>query len=185
MAKRKRRTRRTRGKRTVDSKPRKRIKRRVGRPSSKAQSALLQERKLREAVRLLRKNNGDLDASARGVGMRPATLARQLTKNRIARKVGNHWDLYRRGHRSIRLYADGQVLQVTVSLKTASIIGRHLSAVGQFVKKTNDPEHLKPFVGRSVKDLAGKEHTFETRPNVLYRLYAGTEPLEELYRILI
>jgi hypothetical protein len=60
-----------------------------------------------------------------------------------------------------------------------------MSAAGRFLE-TNKRELLAPFVGVSVKDIAGKEHPFETRPNVLYRLTAaGGESFEQIYRIVV
>jgi hypothetical protein len=55
--------------------------------------------------------------------------------------------------------------------------------VDEFLR-TNDPDHLQRFVGLAVKDRGGKSHFLETRPNALYRLNAGIEPFEEVYRIL-
>lgn len=90
---------------------------------------------------------------------------------------------YKRGKRAMRIFSNGKSLRVTVNPETARAIGRYLSAVGQFLE-TNSRDHLKPFIGVSIKDAAGKEHVFETRLNTLYRLNAAVEPFEEIYRIL-
>lgn len=82
-------------------------------------------------------------------------------------------------------FSGGRQLAITVRSRAASLIGRYMSAVGQFLK-TNDPKYLVEFKGRSVMDVRGKIYEFETDPNVLYRLSsAGGEPFEEIYRIII
>ena len=76
-------------------------------------------------------------------------------------------------------------MAITVRSRNASLIGRYNSAVGQFLR-TNNPDVLAEFGGRAVKDINGKTHPFETNPNTLYRLSsAGTEPFEEIYRIVL
>jgi hypothetical protein len=83
------------------------------------------------------------------------------------------------------IFSGGKSLAITVTSKSASLIGRYMSAVGQFLK-TNNPEFLAEFKDRSVKDASGKLHQFETNPNALYRLAsAGGEPFEDIYRIVI
>jgi hypothetical protein len=83
------------------------------------------------------------------------------------------------------IYSDGQSLAITVGdFKTASQVGLFMAAAKRFLT-SNDPDHLVPFVGRSVVDMAGKRHPFETRPNVLYRLASSaTETFEQVYRIV-
>jgi hypothetical protein len=82
---------------------------------------------------------------------------------------------------SFLLFENGQANRVRVTLKAASTIGAYLYAVRRFLD-TNDPEYLSRYAGRSVKDRSGKKHAFETRPNVLYRLNAGIDPFEDIYR---
>ncbi len=82
----------------------------------------------------------------------------------------------------MRTFSEGQIRYPMVSPSEASKNGSYLDAVGQFLK-TNDEDHLKPFIGGSIKDIEGREFAFETRENVLYRLNAGTEPFE-IYKIL-
>lgn len=152
------------------------------RNSRENEAALLRQR-LQHATRELRRSTKSLAAAARSAGLSESTLRRFVTKNRIARKQGKKWVFYKRGKRAIRIFSDEKSLRVTVNPETARAIGRYLSAVGQFLE-TNDRDHLKPFIGVSIKDSSGKEHVFETRPNVLYRLNAAVEPFEEIYRIL-
>ncbi len=149
--------------------------------SSKMRISRLERRRL-HALRELREGKS-LAASARIAGISRHRLRRFVIKNRIARRVGKRWLFYKRGRRQMRTFSAGQIWYPTFNPAEAGINGQFLSALGQF-RKTNDPAHLEPFVGKSVKDIEGKEYPFETRPNVLYRLLAGTEPFEEIYRIL-
>ena len=83
------------------------------------------------------------------------------------------------------IFSGGKQLAITVRTRSASLIGRYMSAVRQFLR-TNDPKYLADFKGRRVKDVKGKVYEFETAPNVLYRLSsAGGEPFEEIYRIVL
>ncbi len=140
------------------------------------------ERRRLHALRELRAGKS-LAASARSAGISRHRLRRFVIKNRIARRVGKRWLFYKRGRRQMQTFSAGQIWYPTLSPAEAGNNGRYMSAVKQF-RKTNDPAHLEPFVGKSVTDIEGKEYPFETRPNVLYRLLAGTEPFEEIYRIL-
>jgi hypothetical protein len=83
------------------------------------------------------------------------------------------------------IFTDGRQLAISARTRSATLIGRYMSAVGQFLK-TNDPKYLAEFKGRSVKDIKGRAYQFETDPNALYRLSsAGNEPFEDIYRIVI
>jgi hypothetical protein len=149
---------------------------------SSAKNRALKEHKLQEGTRLVRRGKSAA-AAARSVDLPPRELSRYLTRHRIARRVGKRWIFYKRGRRQMQTFSQGQIWYPTFNPAEASYNGGFLSALGQF-RISNDPDHLKQFVGKSVTDIEGKEYPFETRPNVLYRLLAGTEPTEEIYRIL-
>jgi hypothetical protein len=84
------------------------------------------------------------------------------------------------------LYSSGREIAIVVGdFDTASLIGRYMSAVGQFLT-TNNRALLMPFDGQSATDVKGKAHPFETNPNSIYRLAAaGGDPFEQVYRIII
>ncbi len=64
-------------------------------------------------------------------------------------------------------------------------IGKYMAAVRNFLD-TNRQSFLTPFIDQSVRDIKGKEHPFEIRPNILYRLASGGEhTFEQIYRIVI
>jgi hypothetical protein len=84
------------------------------------------------------------------------------------------------------LFSDGRALQVVVGdFASASKIGRFMSAVSAFLR-TNNPARLRDFEGASVTDTSARTHSFETRPNALYRLAsAHDQSFEHIYRIII
>jgi hypothetical protein len=63
---------------------------------------------------------------------------------------------------------------VTVAADDASEIGRYWSQVNKFLG-SNKLDHLAPFVGKGVRDVRGRIHPFEVRPNVLRKLDAADE----------
>ena len=65
----------------------------------------------------------------------------------------------------------GQQEDGTVSPAAASDIGRHWNAVNRFLD-TNNPSFLQSFDGMGMRDVGGKFHPYETRPNVLRKLDA-------------
>ena len=86
--------------------------------------------------------------------------------------------------RRVPVLTDGRQRTVTVGgYEWARLAGEHHNAAGQFVR-TNDPSHLEPFVGRSVKTVQGRRVPFETDPNELHRIAAmDNPPFHEIYEI--
>jgi len=84
------------------------------------------------------------------------------------------------------VYSEGEASSITISrFHYASKLGRYMAAVRRFLR-SNDPEHLEPFIGKSIKDSHDKDYVFETSPNALYRIAAsGSETFEQIYRIII
>gem|GEM_PF-2080153 len=80
---------------------------------------------------------------------------------------------------------DGRVARLHFdSFEATSLLGQHLNAIRRFLE-SNDPDHLRPFIGRSVTDASGVAHTLETDPNTLYRLaHAGNDVFEQIYRFV-
>ena len=128
-----------------------------------------------------------LTASAGSIGVSPERLKRYLLGADLLEKKRGRWVALKDERlRTMPVISRGEEITITVAdRRTASRIGRYLAAVGRFLD-TNDFAELAPFVGKSVKDITGKRHPFETRPNVLRRLNAaGTEPFEQVYRIVM
>ncbi|HEV2550418.1 MAG TPA: hypothetical protein VGU20_24105 [Stellaceae bacterium] len=87
----------------------------------------------------------------------------------------------RKPYASMRFFSNAKAVRADLSRKPTRVVGSYLSAVRRF-RDTNDIEPLEQFIGKSVKDVRGTVFPLETRPNVLYRLSASIEPLEEFYR---
>jgi hypothetical protein len=66
----------------------------------------------------------------------------------------------------------------------ASEIGQHRAAV-KLYKGSGNLEALAPFVGRTITEIDGHVHTFETRPNYILRVIkTGRGSFEQVYRIV-
>jgi hypothetical protein len=65
----------------------------------------------------------------------------------------------------------------------ASLVGQHNAAVKAFLD-TNDISYLRPYEGRTVKDVSRRTYVLETRPNVIRRLDASGETFEQIYLIV-
>ncbi len=142
------------------------------------------DRRLEHGLKLL-KDGRSLSGAARDLGVSPERLRHYLGQTGIVAKTGQRWIVRDdRRSREMLLFSDGQARKVLVGPEGASAVGRYMSAVGRFLE-SNDPVHLKPFVGGSIADVHGAIHPFETRPNALYRLDAsGGETFEQVYRIV-
>ena len=140
--------------------------------------------RLERGLRVLNETR-DIKAAARSLRVSMERFKRVALRAGAIRKQGLQWVVALRLPRKMPIFSGGRQLAITVNSRAASLIGRYMAAVGQFLK-TNDPKFLAEFTGRSVKDVGGKIHQFETDPNTLYRLSsAGGEPFEEMYRIVI
>ena len=140
--------------------------------------------RLERALRVLFHTN-EITEAARAIRVSPERL-KDAAKQKSAIVFRNgRWKLAARLPRQMPIFSGGRQISISVRSKSASQIGRYMSAVGKFLT-TNDPAPLATFQGLKVKDAAGILHPFETRPNTLYRLSsAGGEPFEEVYRIVI
>ncbi len=140
---------------------------------------------LQLALRVLRQE-GNLGAAARAAKISPERLRRYAVERSLIEKAGRRWRARPDLPRRMLLFSRGDRSTVTVTdFEAASLIGRFMSAVRGFLE-TNNRALLTPFVGQSVRDVAGEEYPLETRPNVLYRLAtAGEQTFEQIYRIVV
>jgi hypothetical protein len=141
--------------------------------------------RLQLALKVLRQKKS-LSAAAHEVRISPERLRRYAIEKNLIEKQGRRWLVRHDLPRRMLVYSQGQALSMVVGdFESASEVGRFMSAVGRFLE-TNDRSVLEPFIGRSVRDISGKEHSLETRPNVLYRLSStGEQTFEQVYRIVI
>src|SRR5262249_19868476 len=101
-----------------------------------------------------------LAEAAREIRVSPDKLKKAALEKKLIRKRGGRWIVAARLPRRMILFSDGRVLIVTTkSKRSASLIGRYMSAVRQFLR-TNKPEYLKEFSGAHIKDTAAKIHPF-------------------------
>jgi hypothetical protein len=127
-----------------------------------------------------------LREAASEIRVSPERLRNQAKELGAIRRKGRRWVVKQKLPRIMLVYSDGEPHALTIgTFRYASKIGRYMAAVRKFMQ-TNNPEHLKPFIGKSIKDINDTEYIFETTPNALYRLAAsGTESFEQVYRIVI
>lgn len=127
-----------------------------------------------------------LTEAARLIHVSPERLRNQAKAQGAIRRKGRRWVVRDSLPRRMLIYTGGTAIPITVGkMRQASSVGRYMAAVSKFLR-TNDLASLKPFIGKSVTDIDGKKHPFETNPNTLYRISAsGTESFEQVYRIII
>ena len=84
------------------------------------------------------------------------------------------------------IFANGiAIIIIVANRQIASVVAFFMGAVGRFLR-SNDPAELAFFVGKSVRDIDGKVHQFETDPETLYRLaHTGSESVEDAYRYVL
>ena len=139
---------------------------------------------LEQALRDLRKGVS-LKQAAKEANVSEERFRRFVKGNELASFVGRRWTLSDNRTRRVPMIKDSQQTAIFVpDFATASEVGKHHNAVGRFLR-TNDPSHLMGFEGRTVTDVRGRSHQFETDPNALYRLAAKDEPaFHEIYQIV-
>jgi len=152
---------------------------------SKPRSPPVNERKLQFVIKEM-KGGKSLTASAHSAGLRPESVRRTLRSAKLLRKRKRHWTIRDDIPTRMLLYSEGEAKSIIpADSKNRSAVGKFMNAVRTFLT-TNDPKSLAPFVGKSIRDIAGKRHRFETDENVLYALAStGSESFEEIYMYVI
>jgi hypothetical protein len=145
----------------------------------------IEDHSLQISLKALRKGMTLADA-AREAGLSAQRLRNQASAKGLIQKKGNRWQIKQRLTRTMLVFSERQSFNLTISQKKqATIIGRHMSAVGDFLR-TNNPDFLTPFIGKSIQDVSGKSYLLETDPNALYRINAsGADTFEQVYRIVV
>ncbi len=137
------------------------------------------------ALRALRKD-GSLAKAAKTAKVSPERLRKYAIERGAIEKSKGRWKIRSELPRQMALLSRGKQITVTVgSFEDASKVGKYMAAVRGFLD-SNRQSLLTPFLDQSVRDVKGKEHPFEIRPNTLYRLAAsGEHSFEQIYRIVI
>ena len=140
----------------------------------------------RLAFKVLRQEKS-LAAAARAAKISPERLRHFATERDIIERQGRRWIVRHELPRRMLLFSNGRAVHVVVGdFASASKVGRFMSAVSVFLRRTNNPTGLREFEGVSITDVSGKTHPFETRPNALYRLAsAHDQSFEHIYRIVV
>lgn len=142
------------------------------------------DERLETALKLLRQT-GNQGRAAKEAGVSAERFRRFLRSNSLAQRQGRQWRITDNRTRRMTVITGGETVEITLrDFDQSSLNGRHLSAVGAFLR-SNDIDLLAPFEGQSVIDASGKAHSLETDPNALYRLaHAGSEVFHEIYRLI-
>ena len=146
---------------------------------------ILSDDKLEAALKLLRQT-GHQGAAAKQAGVAPERFRRFLRHNALAVRSGREWHITDNRPRRMTVITEGDSKDLTLDgFEQSSLSGKHSAAVGAFLN-SNDIDLLRPFEGRSVRDVDGKTHPLETDPNRLHRMAAqGDEIFHEIYRLII
>jgi len=144
----------------------------------------LEDARIQVALGALRKKQ-NFARAAKAAKISPERLRKYAIERGLIEKAGRRWQVRQNLPRRILIFSQGRSVPVTVgNADTASAVGHFMGAVGRFLE-TNNRSVLTPYIGQSVRDI-NREHPFETRPNVLYRLSAsGEHTFEQIYRIVI
>jgi hypothetical protein len=111
----------------------------------------------------------------------PETLRRFQKLNTTSVKVGRRWIISDIRPVTVVMATRGKMRDVTVTHDASSDISRHWIAINKFLE-SNDASHLRPYIGKGLRDSEGAFHPYETRPNVLRRLdSAGELSFVEIY----
>lgn len=138
------------------------------------------DEKIQQAIQVM-KAGSSLTAAAKAAHVSSERLRRHFVVAKLGKLRGRTWKLHNRRVAHITRLGTKRLF---VSAADASLEGQHHNAVKQFLA-TNDLAPLQPFVGKSVRDLKGKLHLFETDPNALYRHATRDEPeFHEIYQIV-
>lgn len=146
--------------------------------------AIKSDERLEAALKLLRQT-GNQSRAAKDAGISAERFRRFLRSNSLAERHGRLWRITDNRPRRMTVITGGDATELTLrDFEQASLNGGHLAAVGAFLR-SNDIDHLSPFVGRWVIDAAGQAHLLETDASALYRLSAaGGEVFHEIYRLI-
>lgn len=139
--------------------------------------------RLEAALKELRRSQNQSRAASEA-GVSAERFRKFLHDNELAKREGRKWVFTdQRPREMTAITINGVRVLKVAGFDQTSLIGRHEAAVKNFLQ-TNDAALLAPFKGQSVKDVKGRTHFFETRPNTIHRL-ANSEPeaFEMVYRL--
>ena len=121
----------------------------------------LSDARLQRALGVLSETK-DVKTAARSIRVSVQRFQRTAKRKGTIRKIGGQWKVARRLPRKMPIFSGGRQLAITVNSKSASLIGRYMAAVGQFLK-TNDPKVLAEFKGRRHQRRSGQSPSIRDR----------------------
>jgi DNA-binding Lrp family transcriptional regulator len=136
---------------------------------------------LDRAIQNMARNGASLTKAAKTERISPERLRKYLKENAEAKYSGGKWTIVDRRAVSLRIATKERLRTIRVERHLAKLISQYWHAVASFMN-TRSTLYLQAFEGKSVRDVYGVSHPFETRPNVLMRLEAKDElSFQELY----
>jgi hypothetical protein len=126
-------------------------------------------------------------SSALSTGVSESQLRRLIRNHRLAKwdRSKRKWKITDRVTREVGIASNGRAKSILVrGFVRAQLAKGYTAAVKHFLE-TNDVSALAPYEGQSITDIDKKEHTLETRPNVLLRLAnTGGDAEMKIYRLI-
>lgn len=127
-----------------------------------------------------------LTTAARNLGLPRKQLQNYLTRRRLVKRKGksSRWVTKDNRLRRVPVMTGGRFRVLTVrGYERARLVGEHHNAVGEFIR-TNKIAPIRPFEGKSVQAVTGREYPLETDPNALHRIASmDTPPFHEIYEV--
>lgn len=120
-------------------------------------------------------------AAAKSVGISSHRLARYRKKNTWSRRKQGLWIIRDRRPAEMQFASQGKQYSIAVPNRSKGAVGRYWNAINRFLDE-NKTKWLEPYSGRSIRDIYGKKHVFETDPNTLRMMDAiGDLQFLEIY----
>jgi hypothetical protein len=138
--------------------------------SRKGPSAVDHNSPLEKALNLMRRGWSQT-AAAEAEGVDVKRLRRHRLQNTASKRQGNRWVIFDQRATKFRIVSRGEVTYPTLPHDAGSEVSAYWHAVNRFLN-TNDPSQLALHVGEGVRDVNGRFHEYETRPNTLRKLDA-------------
>lgn len=129
--------------------------------------------------------SGSLKQAARDHHISAERFKRYLSENSLAMRVGHTWKITDERPREMTVLSNRRARRLILkNFESASLNGRHLAAVAQFLT-SQDAHLLTQFEGQSVTEASGLTHLLETDLNNLYEIAnSGKAVFEQIYRLI-
>ncbi len=134
-----------------------------------------QKASLERALAKMRRGHSQA-AAAKAEGVSVESLRRHRLLHTTSRRQGKSWLIFDTRPQPYWVASDGKRTSVSLANDEGTEVSAHWRAIDNFLR-TNDADYLDAFEGEGVRDVKGRFHQFETRPNVLRKMEAVGEPL--------